>query len=149
MRIFRYALILIATLATPFCSGARAGVIGDALLSFPTRTEYVEDDNLAALRSLPYYGDLQGRFSGKALDEAHTVLNQLGVPDAQVEEVVTGSNANLTYGVATGTFSTRAPRSSPASSATKPNCWIRTCIASAVPLVFCFWITQPSLSGPR
>ena len=92
-----------------FCSTLGASILGYALTSFPTNTDYVEVDNLAALRALPYYRALRGRFSGESLQEAQTVLFQLGISEAQVEEIAIGSNANATYGLAAGTFSRRDP----------------------------------------
>lgn len=102
-------LLLAAFGAVSFCSNLHAGIIGDALFSFPGQTGYLEDDNLAALRKLPYYAMLRNEFSGEPLEEARIVLGQLGISEAQVEEVVTGSNTKATYGLATGTFSKSDP----------------------------------------
>jgi len=84
---------------------AQAGILADALLAFPVRTEYVEYDNLALLRNLPNYNVLRQEFSGKPLEEARIVLGQLGIRENQVDEIVTGSDAKVFYGIISGTFS--------------------------------------------
>ncbi len=64
-------LILFLVSLSPF---AHAGIVGDALFSFPAQTEYLEYDNLVALRKLPNYNTLRKEFSGKPLEEARIVL---------------------------------------------------------------------------
>lgn len=86
----------------------RAQIVSEALLSFPARTEYMEYDNLASLRTLPSYNALRDRFAGKPLEEAKTVLGQLGIPEDQVRELVSGSSPGAFYGLVAGTFSEQA-----------------------------------------
>ncbi len=102
-------VLLTALCAVTFCSNLRAGILGDALTSFPAQTEYLEDDNLAALRALPYYATLRNNFSGASLEEVQTVLRQLGISETGVGEIVTGSKADATYGLVTGSFSSKDP----------------------------------------
>ena len=109
MRTFHRMLLLAALCAVNFCSNLSASILADALISFPAQTEYIENDNLAALRALPYYPTLRGKFSSESLDEARTVFQQLGISETQVEEVGIGSNANATYGDDAGTFSSKSP----------------------------------------
>ncbi len=104
-----HKLLFAACYAAILSASLDAGILGDALISFPGQTEYVEIDNLAALRGLPYYATLRGDFAGESLKEAQTVLRQLGISETQVEGIVTGSNAHATYGLATGTFSSKSP----------------------------------------
>jgi hypothetical protein len=82
-----------------------AEIISEALLSFPSQTEYVEYDNLAALRTLPDYNTLRQRFSGKPLEDAKIALGQLGIHEDQVHEIVSGSSSTAFYGLVAGTFS--------------------------------------------
>jgi hypothetical protein len=101
----------LAVLALSAATTLRADLISEALLCFPAQTEYVEYDNLEALRTLPDYNILRQRFSGKPLEDAKTALGQLGVLEIQVHEVVTGSNATGFYGVVAGPFSGEAATS--------------------------------------
>jgi hypothetical protein len=107
IRVFRFTNVaFLMSLAAVKVLGA--DLISEAILSFPAQTDYVEYDNLNSLRTLPQYGTLRERFSGKILEEAKTTLAQLGIEETQVQEVVTGANSNRFFGLATGTFSGRA-----------------------------------------
>lgn len=112
--------LLLTFLVVSFGKCLSAQVISEALLSFPTQTEYVEYDNLAMLRTLPSYPALRERFSGKPLDDAKAALAKLGIPEDQVREIVSGSSATAFYGLAGGTFSGDAvARSANAKNSTK------------------------------
>ena len=87
-----------------FSAALRADIVPDALFTFPTQTEYVEYDNLASLRTLPSYNSLRQDFSGKQLEEAKSVLEQLGIRESQVQEVITGSSSTGLYGLMAGQF---------------------------------------------
>jgi hypothetical protein len=85
-----------------------AGIVSEALFSFPANTDYVEYDNLAKLRTLPDYPDLRKRFAGPILEQTQTVLEQLGVQEQQVQQIVTGAHSADYFGLLTGTFSRNA-----------------------------------------
>jgi hypothetical protein len=108
-RLVLLALVLFG--ATPIL---HANIVGDALLYLPANTEYLEYDNLAALRTLPAYNSLRQNFAGKPLEDAKAVLAQLGIQETQVQELVTGSRANTYYGLISGTFSGDAVPKNPA-----------------------------------
>lgn len=97
--------LLLTALACCTSTTLHADIIADALLSFPARTEYFEYDNIRSLRILPNYTALRQNYSGKSLDEAKMVLNQLGIEEGQVDEVVSGSGSSTSYGLFSGTFS--------------------------------------------
>lgn len=92
-----------------------AGIIDDALLSFPANTEYLEYDNLSSLRTLPKYSTLRQEFSGKSLDEARIVLAQLGIEESQVQEIVITSTTNVFEGLIAGQFSAESVSKNPKS----------------------------------
>ncbi len=102
-RSFFFAILFLA-----FCFSLKANILGEALLSFPDGTEYFEYDNLTELRRLPSYPELRKNFSGPALEEARSVLGALGIPEEQVQEVITGEGtSNEFFGLLSGTFSAR------------------------------------------
>lgn len=97
-----------------FVPALHAGILAEALFSFPADTEYVEYDNLASLRTMPEYNKLRQRFAGKSLEEAASVLSQLGIPESQLLEIVNASDANASFGLISGSFSSRSFRKSAA-----------------------------------
>lgn len=92
------------TIAAPLL---RAGIVEEALFSFPANTEYLEYDNLAALRKLPEYKQLREKYSNKSDQEAVALLRQLGVAEAQVREVMNASDAKQQFGLLSGSFGSR------------------------------------------
>ncbi len=106
MRNHQWALM--AVLALTFGATLGAEIIPEALLSFPAQTQYMEYDNLAALRKLPDYKTLRDRFSGRPLEDAKAALIRLSIAEDQVREIVSGSSSKAFYGVFEGTFSGQA-----------------------------------------
>ena len=100
-------------LALSLATTLQAGILGDALFSLPSKTEYLEYDNLASLRRLPNYSSLRQEFSGKSLDEARTVLVQLGIDESEVQEIVVAFSSNLFEGLVAGTFSVASASKNP------------------------------------
>jgi hypothetical protein len=94
--------LLVALIAA---KSAYAEIISQALLSFPSQTQYLEYDNLATLRTRPDYPTLRQRFSGKPLEDARITLRQLEIRENQVQEVVSGASATAFYVLAAGMFS--------------------------------------------
>lgn len=101
----RRSYTLVAVTAFFAATNLGADIVSDALFTFPAQAEYVEYDNLAALRKLPIYSSLRQNFAGKPLEEAKAALGQLGIQEEQVGEIVTASSADSFYGVISGTFS--------------------------------------------
>jgi hypothetical protein len=95
----RFLLLLLAA------CGLRAEIVSEAMLSFPSKTEAVEYDNLYELRRLPNYSSLRQRFAGKQLDDAKAALSKLGVNELLVNEIVMGTSPTSFYGLVAGTFS--------------------------------------------
>jgi hypothetical protein len=83
---------------------AQAQIISEALTSFPSRTDFIEYDNLARLRELPDYDKLRQRFSAKPLEQAKAALAKLDIQEDQVDELVLGTSPDELYGIAAGTF---------------------------------------------
>jgi hypothetical protein len=91
-----------------------AGILSEALISFPANTDYVEFDDLARLRKLPDYATLRKRFSGPILEQTQAVLGQLGIEENEVLQIVTGAHSDTYYGLLTGTLSRSAVEQTPA-----------------------------------
>jgi hypothetical protein len=62
----------------------------EALASFSPQTIRLEYSNLAKLRTLPNYDSLRQRYVGPRLKELEDSLSQLGVQEADVDEIVLG-----------------------------------------------------------
>ncbi len=83
----------------------------DALRSFPAGTVEIEYSSPSKLRALPNYDTLRQRYMGPWLKELETSLQQLGVKESDVDELILGwasegSNKHL-YGLATGRFDSK------------------------------------------
>jgi len=85
-------------------------VLGPALLSealslFPETTTSLEYDNLIQLRNLPHYEALREQYSGPVFKRLASLLSKIGLTEANVGQIVNGSNGLSFYGMVQGTFS--------------------------------------------
>ena len=97
----------IATLVLPTTLRAQ-DIVKDALASFPPQTIRLEYSRSSKLRALPNYARLHQRYVGPWLGKLEASLEQIGIREEDVDELVLGWEAgtgemNL-YGLATGRF---------------------------------------------
>ncbi|HEX5413122.1 MAG TPA: hypothetical protein VFZ27_14820 [Terriglobia bacterium] len=98
------AILALVSGATPL-SGQN--LVANALSSFPTDTIRLEFSSPATLRKLPNYASLREHYMGPRLKELEDSMAELGVKDADIDQLVLGwnggSDQNL-YGFVGGTF---------------------------------------------
>jgi hypothetical protein len=100
-------LVALAAALAPAPVGAQWAA-REALESFPADTQQITYANLAQLRALPEYPNIQRRILGRKLIDFHHFLRSAGAdPDRDVDEVVLGWRGEGTeamVGVASGRF---------------------------------------------
>jgi len=88
--------------------GAAADFVSTAMAGLPTQTMRVEYSSPSKLRKLPNYQSLRGKFLGPRLQELEASLDQIGVSEDAIDELMIGwkpgdKEMDL-YGYASGRF---------------------------------------------
>ena len=118
-------IVLLGTVLVALPSQSPAqGLVTEALAGLPAKTARVEYSSPAELRQLPNYQSLRQRFVGPRLKKLEDALEQLGVQEGDVDELMLGweagkSEADL-YGYASGRFDAAAIAAKAAASGLTP-----------------------------
>lgn len=95
----RLCLLALAALVGPETASGQSAA-REALQSFPADTQQITYANLAQLRTLPEYANIQRRILGRRLVDFHHFLRSAGAdPDRDVDEVVLGWRGEGTEGM--------------------------------------------------
>ncbi|MGH9354242.1 MAG: hypothetical protein ACRD2G_19105, partial [Terriglobia bacterium] len=103
-------LLALALVSMGAVRTARAqDIVSNALAWLPAQTVALEYSHPSVLRSLPAYQSLRAHYLGKNLRALESSLEQLGIRDTDIDEMVlgwqTGAGSKMSYeGIATGQF---------------------------------------------
>ncbi len=101
-------LLVVMVLAGIPRKGAGQDFVTTAMSGLPTQTLRVEYSSAAKLRKLPNYQSLRGKFLGPRLQQLEASLEQIGIHEDDIDELMIGwkpgdKEMNL-YGYASGRF---------------------------------------------
>jgi hypothetical protein len=108
MKLILLSCLVVTTLATMALDGAAEDFVTTAMSGLPTQTLRVEYSSPSKLRKLPNYQSLRGKFLGPRLQQLEGTLDQIGVHEDDIEDLMIawkpGDKEMDLYGYASGHF---------------------------------------------